>query len=1077
MATRCLDGPGPQGQHMRGLYNHTMCDRLGRPYQGSDRCQAVNWPINCFLSSLCEAGRQAGCTLVRKGAVAADIETEIGFHPDVDSWPQGVRNFVLDYKVHFTAELVEWDTGAISDWVFSSQRTGLDTRSTSECLRNLLAQVTCPAQLPLRRGYTLEFNWSGTRRYFEISGYLNDEHMLGGRWYTECADDGRLIPEIPDGEGQWAAGCGRCDLLLVERYKPALAFRRHRSNGSRDEYISGRNFTIQWCTSMHRRLGHTPPIAPWTQRVLAAADSTGRTIDCLTSDASITTRSVRFEQLWEGPADNLRRQGAIVGTDRNWRDGKGCGKGPVMAIVITNYPDSLQGYSNGAELVASLGLVQYGCAHAQRHQVQPPAMETDCKSIILRGTKENSRYGKRSLNCRRHGYLYQYLRRVHRQWPKGVRRWVRSHPERRKGVGEYTGPDARIVIADKYAGSDDPERVTAALHSAQFKSCKYEVMPEIVVTVEAQEILEAAFSERDFYWAEGLKGCPLPNPLQAKELTSIGKYLQERTKHANTGSKYLWHRSQVGLLKHMWTKAKHLKSGWDRWAAIQDVWDKRNHGRNMAKGEEGAAHLCPLCQLMSDSQAHYVLSCKHPLFTLARSGFKKKVFSRIEVEEDSIGKECLKERWEWVFNTSNDDTVKHGMNRMAFILGRPTHMAFAHTSANQEVSRKAREGLTVCITELWLDTLKYMKNLWSLRRSVLAAPIPVQDRLRVTAATTADIRGMLTKPYYQRDRKKRSRALRQRLARFCTVRGCPPPMREQERACVDEHRSEEHAAVDEDAEESLRAQETACLQTWMQWWQGAGRQQQDTSINFGNDNNQAQERTLEPCQEEHTDGAGVGPAERRRNPPRASRPPEDIDLGEWGFFLTPNPSCGRIASSAVDGIKQSEGPVLRRHVDDHPLLWCRESVCCPGANKGLYFEIKGGGRKRGHLVAVYDGDSCDSLNIPYRKAMERWSGGDYVLSNSAYRYVVNGNLSCGAARANDSFGDANTFLYFNPHKRRVELRLAVDLPDGFYEALVNYTAPHQESAYWTEDRIALLPAETQKIARKFYRRNVSCIDI
>ena len=104
--------------------------------------------------------------------------------------------------------------------------------------------------------------------------------------------------------------------------------------------------------------------------------------------------------------------------------------------------------------------------------------------------------------------------------------------------------------------------------------------------------------------------------------------------------------------------------------------------------------------------------------------------------------------------------------------------------------------------------------------------------------------------------------------------------------------------------------------------------------------------------------------------------------------------------------------------------------------------------------------------------MARWKGGDYVLSNSAYRYVVNGDLSSGAARANDSFGDANVFLYFNYHKRRVELRLAADVEEGMYEALVNYTAPHQESVYWTEDRIALLPVATQQKARRFYCANV-----
>ena len=101
--------------------------------------------------------------------------------------------------------------------------------------------------------------------------------------------------------------------------------------------------------------------------------------------------------------------------------------------------------------------------------------------------------------------------------------------------------------------------------------------------------------------------------------------------------------------------------------------------------------------------------------------------------------------------------------------------------------------------------------------------------------------------------------------------------------------------------------------------------------------------------------------------------------------------------------------------------------------------------------------------------MKKWAGSDYVISGSAHRYVVNGALTSGAARANDSFGDANTFLYFNPNKRRVELRLAVDVSAGFYEALVNYTPPHQASTFWTEDRLLLLPEETRRRARVFYR--------
>ena len=70
-----------------------------------------------------------------------------------------------------------------------------------------------------------------------------------------------------------------------------------------------------------------------------------------------------------------------------------------------------------------------------------------------------------------------------------------------------------------------------------------------------------------------------------------------------------------------------------------------------------------------------------------------------------------------------------------------------------------------------------------------------------------------------------------------------------------------------------------------------------------------------------------------------------------------------------------------------------------------------------------------------------------MLSNFTYQDVVNGALSGIAARAccYESFGNVNTFLYFNFQKRTTgELWLAVDVPGGFYEALVNYTAPHQE---------------------------------
>ena len=126
------------------------------------------------------------------------------------------------------------------------------------------------------------------------------------------------------------------------------------------------------------------------------------------------------------------------------------------------------------------------------------------------------------------------------------------------------------------------------------------------------------------------------------------------------------------------------------------------------------------------------------------------------------------------------------------------------------------------------------------------------------------------------------------------------------------------------------------------------------------------------------------------------------------------------------------------------------------------------GLRRGHLIAVYDGDSCDSLGILYADALEQWEDSEYVLSHPKAKYAVNGAPTYSAARANDSFGDANAFLYFNERLRRFELRLTVDLPAGFYEILVNYTEPHRRSSFWTAEAIARLPKETQQRARRFY---------
>ena len=72
-----------------------------------------------------------------------------------------------------------------------------------------------------------------------------------------------------------------------------------------------------------------------------------------------------------------------------------------------------------------------------------------------------------------------------------------------------------------------------------------------------------------------------------------------------------------------------------------------------------------------------------------------------------------------------------------------------------------------------------------------------------------------------------------------------------------------------------------------------------------------------------------------------------------------------------------------------------------------------GGLQARCILAIYKGDSTDSLLTSYREALRRWRHSGNIFSESAASYVVNRDLKCGAARASESFGDANAKFFYN----------------------------------------------------------------
>ena len=317
--------------------------------------------------------------------------------------------------------------------------------------------------------------------------------------------------------------------------------------------------------------------------------------------------------------------------------------------MIEDFPEELEGMSNGVKLLCFLCSLQLTCAVYATFRTVPIA-ETDCNSIIKRGSKEQSRFGTRSLDNRRHGYAYRFIRRIKRLLPGGIQRWLRSHPERRKSIGEYTSSEARISLADAFASRADPESVLVMLNNPRMRNSRYELQPEHIHRVSAKDILESMFSRGDYCWVDD-HDIPLTSSLMSAVSDDIQPYLLAREGYASTGSQYHRTDSEVGMLGHILHKSKKVLTVAERKERVQIVWDKHMHGRNQQKEWKlSEPPHCLLCCLTVDSQAHYALRCPHPYFQRAREGLEQLVLSHINELSTGAGKACLWQLWQWVLH-------------------------------------------------------------------------------------------------------------------------------------------------------------------------------------------------------------------------------------------------------------------------------------------------------------------------------------------------------------------------------------------------------------------------------------------
>ena len=292
-------------------------------------------------------------------------------------------------------------------------------------------------------------------------------------------------------------------------------------------------------------------------------------------------------------------------------------------------------------------------------------------------------------------------------------------------------------------------------------------MPSQIDRVSAKEILEGIFNPGDFCWIDE-KGFPLTASLLATGTDELDNYLCAREGYAKSGSGYQWTDTGLGLLGHMWTKTKKLRSHAERRDQVQNIWDKHMHGRNQQKHLKlDIPPTCPLCEIAVDSKAHYALRCTHPYFSCAREGFERQILERIWKLPPGVGKTTIQALWQWVFYPEeNSCSEKEEMARMGLILGRPLKESLKIGDDTQRIGKKERPGLLECLMDLWLTTGTYLHQLWKLCGSIIAAPREVQRTMRTHAAFPLDVQGLI-RPYYLRSQHRSQAHWLSSLAKFC----------------------------------------------------------------------------------------------------------------------------------------------------------------------------------------------------------------------------------------------------------------------------------------------------------------------
>ena len=96
------------------------------------------------------------------------------------------------------------------------------------------------------------------------------------------------------------------------------------------------------------------------------------------------------------------------------------------------------------------------------------------------------------------------------------------------------------------------------------------------------------------------------------------------------------------------------------------------------------------------------------------------------------------------------------MARVGVLLCRPLGSTLDTVGTDRTILKSERPSMIAGLQELWLLAHKYLRNILTLRESILAAPPNTQRYMTTHAATPQDVEGAIEHPYYNLVQKGRS---------------------------------------------------------------------------------------------------------------------------------------------------------------------------------------------------------------------------------------------------------------------------------------------------------------------------------